>query len=58
MNSFRENHKEFIKTNRTILKLHQRFRRKKYNVLNKEDNKIVLSVNDDKRMHSIDSMEA
>ena len=40
-----------------ILKSQQNFRRKKYNVFTKEVNKIALSANRDKRIHSVDSIE-
>ena len=45
LDSFRENHKEFIKINKLILKSQQRFRSKKQ--------KIVFSANDDKRIQSV-----
>ena len=40
-----------------MLKLQQRFRSKKHNVLTEKINKIALNANDDKRMQSIDSIE-
>ena len=43
--------KEFIKNNKLILKS------ERYNVFTEEINKIALSLNDDKRMQSIDSIE-
>ena len=49
MDSFRQNHKEFIRNNKSILKLLQIFRNEKYNVLTEEVDKIALSANDDKR---------
>ena len=49
MDSFRQNHKEFIRNNKSILKLLQIFRNEKYNVFTEEVNKIALSANDDKR---------
>ena len=48
IDSFRENHKEFIKINRLILKLQQRFRSEEHNVFTEEVNKISLGTNDDK----------
>ena len=53
INSF----KEFIKNNKSILKIQQRLKTKKHNVFTKEINKIALSLNDDKRMQSINSIE-
>ena len=53
INSF----KEFIKNNKSILKIQQRLKTKKHNVFTKEINKIALSSNDDKRMQSINSIE-
>ena len=55
-NSLRENHKEFIKK-KLMLKSQQRFRSEKHNIFTEEVNKIALSVNDDKRVQSIDSTE-
>ena len=49
MDSLRENHKEFIKNNRLILKSQQIIRRKKYNVFTEKIKKIPLSANDDKK---------
>ena len=57
MDSLRENHKEFIKNNRLILKSQQRIRRKKYNVFTEKVKKIPLSANDDKKIQQIDSIE-
>ena len=57
MDSLGENHKEFIKNNRSMLKSQQRFRSKKHNALAEEVDKIALSANDDKRTESIDSIE-
>ena len=63
MNSFfcyKKNHKEFIKknTSKSILKRQQRFRSENHNVSAEEIIKIALSSNDDKRMQSIDWIEA
>ena len=40
-----------------ILKTQPRFKSEKHNVFIEEINKIALSLNDDKRMQSIDSIE-
>ena len=57
MNSFWENHKEFIKNKRLILKTQQRFRSKKDNVFTEETSNTALSANDDKRIKSANSVE-
>ena len=57
MNSLKEAHKEFIKNNELILKTQQRFRSEKHNVFTEEIYKIVMSLNDDKRIKLIDSIE-
>ena len=49
--SLRENHNEFIKDNKLILKTHQRF---KIKIFNEEINKDTLNINDVKRIKSID----
>ena len=49
--------KEFIKSNKLILKTQQRFKSQRHNVFTGEINKFPLSSNDDKGMQSIDSME-
>ena len=56
--SLKENHKEFIKNNRKILKSQQRFKSKKPNVFTEEVNKIALSANNDKKTQTIDSVES
>ena len=48
---------EFIKNNKSILKIPERFKSERHNVFTEEINKIALSLNDDKRMQSIDSVE-
>ena len=53
----KEDHKEFIKNNKLILKTQQRFENEKHNVFTEEVNKNALSSNDDERMRSIDSIE-
>ena len=55
VDSFKENHKEFIKSNKLILKSQQRFKTRKH--VFTEVNKIAFSVNNDKRMQSINSFE-
>ena len=52
-----KNHKEFIRNNKSILKIHQRFKSEKHSVFTEEINNIALSSNDEKRMQSIDSTE-
>ena len=44
VDSPRENHMEFIKYNKIILKLHQRIRNEKDNILTEKINKIALSL--------------
>ena len=44
-----QSHREFIKNNKLILKLQQRFTSKKHNVYTEEVNKILLSATDDKK---------
>ena len=51
-----ENHKEFIRDNKFILKSQQRIRSKKDNVFTEKVNKIAVSANDDKRIQLIDSI--
>ena len=46
----KENHKEFIKNNKSILKTQQRYKNERHNVFTEEINKIALNPNDDKRM--------
>ena len=49
--------KEFIKNNKLKLKAQQRFKSETHNVFTKEINKITLSSNNDKIMHSTDLIE-
>ena len=49
-----ENLKEFIKSNRLIIKSQQRFRSQKLHVFTEEVDKIALSANDDKRIQLIE----
>ena len=53
--SIKENHKEFIKNNKSILKW--RFKSERHNVFTEEINKIALCSIDDIRMQSTDSIE-
>ena len=55
--SIKENHKDFIKSNKLISKIQQRFNCEEDNVFTEELNKIVLISNDNKRRQSIDSLE-
>ena len=55
VDSLRGNYKEFINSNKLILKLQQRFRSEKHNVFTEEVNKIVLSAKKDKRTLSVNS---
>ena len=57
IHSLKEDHKEFIKNNKLILKTRQRFRSEKCNVFNEEINKITLSSNNDEIIQSIYSIE-
>ena len=49
--------KNFIKNNKLILKIQQRFKSERSNAFTEEINNIALNSNDDKRMKSIDSIE-
>ena len=51
-----ENHKEFIKNNKSILKIQQTFKIGRQNVFTEDINKIALSSSDDKRLQPIDSI--
>ena len=57
MDSLKEDHKEFKKDNKLILKTEQRFKSEKHNAFTGEISNIALSSNDDKRMQSVDSIE-
>ena len=57
MDSLKEDHKEFKKDNKLILKTEQRFKSEKHNAFTEEISNIALSSNDDKRMQSVDSIE-
>ena len=57
IDSIKENHKEFLKNNKSILKIQQRFKSERDNVVTEEINKIAPSPNGDKRMQLIDSIE-
>ena len=49
--------KEFMRNNKSILKIQQRFKSERHNVFIEKINKIALSSNDDKRMQSINLKE-
>ena len=49
--------KEFIKNNKWISKIQQRFKGERHNVFTEEINKIALSSDGDKRMQLIDLIE-
>ena len=49
--------KEFIKNNKLLLRTQQIFKSERHNVFTEEINKVALSLIDDKRMKSIDSIE-
>ena len=48
MDSLKEDHKQFIKNNKLILKTQQSFREGKHNVSTEEINKTILSSDGDK----------
>ena len=49
--------KEFVKDNKPILKIRQRFKSERHNVFTKKINKVSLSSSDVKRIQSIDSIQ-
>ena len=49
--------KEFIKSTKTIQKIQQRFKNERHTVLTAEINRITSSLNDHKRIQSINSIE-
>ena len=55
---YKRNHKEFIKNKIIFTKTQQRSKNERHNVFTEEINKIVLSINDNKRTQSIRSIEA
>ena len=57
IDSIKQDHKEFIRNNKLILKIQQRFNSERYNVFTPKINNIFLSSNADKRMQSIDLIE-
>ena len=57
IDSLEKGHKEFIKNNKLISKIQQRFTSEMHNVFTLENNKIALSSNDGERIQSIDSIE-
>ena len=52
-----KNHKEFVRNNKSILKTQHRVKIESGNVFTEEINNVVLSLNDDKIMQSIDLIE-
>ena len=57
MDNLWENHKEFLKNNKLVLKTQQRFRSKIHNVFTEEVNKIALRANNDKGIQLFNSIE-
>ena len=57
MKSLKEDHQELIKMNKLILKTQQRFRSEKHIGFKEQINKITLSLNDDRRIQSIDLIQ-
>ena len=57
MRTVLKNHKEFIRNNKSILKTQPRVKIERGNVFTEEINNVVLSLNDDKIMQSIDLIE-
>ena len=57
VDSLKENHKEFIRKNRLILKSPKKFRTLKHYLFTEEINKIALSADNDKIIKSIDSIQ-
>ena len=55
--SIKKEFKEFIKNNKLILNAQQRFKNDRHNVFTEDVNEITLSLNDDKIMRSVDSIE-
>ena len=51
--SIKENYKDFIKNNKSILKTRQRFKNERHNVFTGEINKITFSLNDDKKCNKL-----
>ena len=49
--------KEFINNNKSILKIKQRFKSERHNIFTEDISKIALSLNDNKRMQPIHSIE-
>ena len=54
----KKNPKQLIRNNQSMLKTQQRFKSERHNVFTEEIKKIAFSLNDDKRMQSIDVIEA
>ena len=56
--SLRKKHREFIKSDKSILKTQHIFKSERYNGFTEEINRIALSSNGNKRIQSIDLIEA
>ena len=54
---YKRKHKEFIKNSKIILKARKGFKSERHDAFIEEDNKIALSLNDDKRIQLIDLTE-
>ena len=46
-----------MKNNKSMLESQQKFKSERHNAISEEINKVALSLNHDKRMQSIDSIE-
>ena len=57
IHSIKENHREFIKKNKSIFKTWRRFKSDRHNVFTEQIIKISASSNDDKRIQLINSIE-
>ena len=53
----RQQHHESMKNDKSLLKTQQIFKSERHNVFTEKVNKIALSVNDNKRIQLIDSVE-
>ena len=57
VDSLKENHREFIENNKSLLRKQLKFKSQKHDVFTEEINKISLSSNDDNRILWIDAVE-
>ena len=57
VDSLKENHREFIENNKSLLRKQLTFKSQKHDVFTEEINKISLSSNDDNRISSIHAVE-